>query len=738
MAASDQPMNDSDKGQPQVKLTKWAKEPDLATLKSDIELAKPVQKAQIQKIAVWLDNLNVAGTAKKKPRTGRSGVQPRLIRKHAEWRYSSLSEPFLSTDKLFTISPVTWEDKAGAEQNELVVNWQFRTKINVVTFIDELVRTCVDEGTVVVRTTWLRETKKVKVMAPVYQYVPMTKPEQIQALQQAMQMEDENPNEFLDLPEPIIESVRYSMEVQEPFLAQKVGEQEVEQEKVIRNEPLVEVINSANLVIDATCGSDPSKAMFMAYSDEVTRGYLRSDKRFKNLDQVDWGTSILQEPDHVSKGPADVNFSDEARQKVVLNEWYGLFDIEGAGSLTPIYVAWVGNTIVRCEENPYPDGKPPYVIIPYMPLKRSLYGEPDGELLIDNQKIVGAVTRGMIDTMARSANGQRGMAKNMLDAPNRRKFEAGDDYEFNPSIHPSNGMVDHKYPEIPGSAMGMLQLMNNEAESLSGVQSFSSNGINGDALGSTATGAKGAMTAAGRREMGILRRIAKGVALIGAKVVSMNQEFMSEKEVIRVTNDKFVTVRREDLKGAFDMKVDISTAEEDNAKAEELSFMLQTTGQSMDPAERRMIQAEIARLRRMPELAHSFKTYQPQPDPMQVQIQQLEIEKLQKEIALLDAQTLETQTQAARNQAQARSLGANADKTNLDYVNDQSGITHAREIDKAAQQAEANQNLALTKGILDQRPKGAHNNDDPTPDAPTRDNLLEAFGFNQMTRVQAR
>lgn len=723
-------------GQPAQKLTNWAKEPDLAMLKADVEAAKPMQKEQMAKVAAWLDNLNITGSAKIKPRAGRSSVQPKLIRKQAEWRYSSLSEPFLSSDKLFTVNPVTWEDKAAAEQNELVLNWQFRTKLNTVAFIDEYVRTDVDEGTVVVRVAWLRETKQVKVMAPVYEYHPMADPQQVQALQQAMQMEEENPNGFLNLPPDVIESVKYSMEVQAPMLAKQVGEQEVEQEKVIRNEPIVEVVNSANLIIDATCGSDPDKAMFAAYSEEVTRGYLRSDKRFKNLASVDWGRSILAEPDHQTQGPAEINFADESRQKVVLNQWYGLYDIEGKGNLTPIYAAWVGNTMVRCEETPFPDGKPPFVIVPYLPQKRSLYGEPDGELLTDNQKILGAVTRGMIDTMARSANGQRGMAKNMLDVPNKRRFDAGEDYEFNPSIHPANGTIEHKYPEIPGSAMGMLQLMNGEAESLTGVKTFSASGISGNALGATATGAKGALSAASTREMGILRRLAKGMSIIGAKVIAMNQEFLSEEEVVRVTNEKFVTVRREDLKGAFDLQVVIATADEDNAKAQELAFMLQTAAQSMDTGERQLIMAEIARLRRMPDLAHAIKNYQPQPDPLQQQMQQLQLEKLQKEIALIEAQTMEAQALAQHNMARAKNAGAVADKTNLDYVNDQTGVTHSRRMDELGAQSDANQRLAITKGILAQRPAGAHDPNNPMPDAPTRDNLLEAFGYAALSKPQ--
>jgi hypothetical protein len=48
------------------------------------------------------------------------------------------------------------------------------------------------------------------------------------------------------------------------------------------------------------------------------------------------------------------------------------------------------------EENPFPDKKLPFISVQYLPTRKSIYGEPDGALLEDNQKIIGAVTRGMI------------------------------------------------------------------------------------------------------------------------------------------------------------------------------------------------------------------------------------------------------------------------------------------------------------------------------------------------------
>ena len=79
------------------------------------------------------------------------------------------------------------------------------------------------------------------------------------------------------------------------------------------------------------------------------------------------------------------------------------------------------------EENPFPDKKIPFVLVQYLPRRKNIYGEPDAALIEDNQKIVGAVTRGIIDIIGRSASGQQGIRKDALDVTNARKFERGDD-----------------------------------------------------------------------------------------------------------------------------------------------------------------------------------------------------------------------------------------------------------------------------------------------------------------------
>jgi hypothetical protein len=327
------------------------------------------------------------------------------------------------------------------------------------------------------------------------------------------------------------------------------------------------------------------------------------------------------------------------------------------------------------ERNPFPDKKLPFVIMQYLPVRKSLYGEPDGELLEDNQKVIGAVTRGMMDIMGKSANGQTGTRKDALDIVNRHKFERGDDYEYNPGMTPNEVIYMHTYPEISNSAANMLSMQHADAESFSGIKAFN-NGITGAALGESTGLGKSAMDAASKREMGVLRRVSQGMREIGLKFIAMNGIFLSEEESVRITGEKFVIIRRDSLVGNFDLKLSISTPEADAAKAEELAFMLQTMDNTTPPELRNMLLSEIATLRNMPELAKKLREFTPEPDPIAQEKAQLENDMLKAEVA--------------EKNAAAQLKLAQAGKFALDHVEQEEGVTHARNLEMGEVQAKSN------------------------------------------------
>lgn len=123
--------------------------------------------------------------------------------------------------------------------------------------------------------------------------------------------------------------------------------------------------------------------------------------------------------------------------------------------------------------------------------------------------------------------------------------------------------------------------------------------------------------------------------------------------------------------------------------------MLQTMGNNMDPAMSRMILADIARLRKMPALAKRIEEYAPEPDPMQEQMQQLEMQKLQWEIEKLKSETQENYADAQQKGAKAHNITADTDKKTLDFVEQESGVTQERELQRIGEQARSQGQLKM-------------------------------------------
>ncbi len=154
--------------------------------------------------------------------------------------------------------------------------------------------------------------------------------------------------------------------------------------------------------------------------------------------------------------------------------------------------------------------------------------------------------------------------------------------------------------------------------------------------------------------------------------------------------------------------------------------MLQTVGPNIDPKITFMIMADIARLRKMPDLAKRLMEYEPQPDPMAVKKAELELTllqaQIQKEQALAqvhgadanldsvkaiteESNALLTFTKVDTEKAKARYLNSDADDKDLTYVEQESGVKQERDLEKIRGQAEAQARTKIIEAML--RPKPA-------------------------------
>lgn len=647
----------------------------LQAFKADLKAADLMKRDQDASIKVWKAEYN--GDPYGNEAKGKSAIVSRDIKKQSEWQHATIVDPFVSTSDVIKCVPITWEDEEASRQNELLLNAQFCRKFDRFNFMSKAVKVLDREGTLVVQTGWDYEDEEVTTEA--------------------------------------------EMVVIDDLGVETIEVQEITETVVKKNQPTAKVCRNEDVYIDPTCQDNLDNAQFVIYRYETDLSSLKKDGRYKNLDKV----SMVGREDYDYDTPDDseFRFTDEPRKKMVVYEYWGNYDIDDDGIAEPIVCAWINDIIIRLQSNPYPDGKPPFIVVPFNSVPFKIHGEANAELIGDNQKVKTAIMRGIIDNMAQSNNGQVAVRKGALDQVNRKKFIAGHNFEFNGT---PNDFWHGSYNAIPGSAFDMIGLMNNEIESITGTKSFSG-GINSGALGATATGARGALDATATRRMNMVRNVAENlVKPLMRKWMSYNSEFLEDEEVVRVTNEKFVPVRRDDLEGRIDLDVTISTAEDNAAKSQELSFLLQTLGPNEDPAIRRGLMADIMELMRMPEQAKRVREYKPEPDPLVEHMKKLEMERFVLENEKIKADILDKQARAGENTvdielkrnkaaveaAKARKLGSEADMTDLKFVKEDEGFAHLERVEledlKHAQnmETEASKHRANLEQMMQQQLAG--------------------------------
>ena len=99
----------------------------------------------------------------------------------------------------------------------------------------------------------------------------------------------------------------------------------------------------------------------------------------------------------------------------------------------------------------------------------------------------------------------------------------------------------------------------------------------------------------------------------------------------------------------------------------------------------------------MPVLARRLEEYQPQPDPVQQEMAKVELQLKQLELEEKQAKALKDRSQAQLNMAKAKESESAMDKSDLDFVEQESGVTQERELQKHGAQARANIDLENVK-----------------------------------------
>ena len=214
----------------------------LADLKADLKAAE-IKKRDLDAVrSVYKDEYD--GKPYGNEVEGKSKIVSRDIKKQDEWQHASVKDPFVSTSDIIKCSPITFEDKAAAVQNELVLNTQFCRQFDRYNFMTKSLRVLGREGTCVIQTGWDYKDEEVEVEVPIIMQNPYT----------GQQIE--------------------------------VGTRKEKQTRIIKNQPTAIVRRNEDIYIDPTCKDDMEECQFVIVRYESSLSILKTDGRYKNLDKV--------------------------------------------------------------------------------------------------------------------------------------------------------------------------------------------------------------------------------------------------------------------------------------------------------------------------------------------------------------------------------------------------------------------------------------------------------------------
>ena len=628
-------------------------------VKADYKAAEIVKNENDQKVQKWLNikDSKPYGTEV----AHKSKYVSDLTNKLLSWQIPSIVDPFVSTIDMINCSPFTYADRAISEQDEKVLSHFLLQRSDHYAFMTDLVTTIAEQGTCFIKTGWLFEEEEREVEVPVFAIDPVSG-EQVQ-----------------------------------------VGTELQKQMVTVENRPTREICDLLDIRMDPTCKGKIENASFVIHDFETDLSSLRKDGRYKNLDKL--LSQLQRDESYIQRDYTDstFRFEDDPRKKIIVHEYWGNYDLNEDGIAEPVVIAWVGDVVIRQEDNPFPGQEIPFEKAVYIRKPNEIYGEPLAALTSKNQHIDSVLHRGIFDDLKLANNGQIGTKKGFTDDVNLRRMKRGEDFEYNTNL---NDVYYSQYRGLNQSVFQVLEQNTQSAESITGVMAFNSNS-GSNPLGESATAAGASITSSAKREMHIIRGIADDcIVPMLRKWIRYIKEFMEPQEIERITDKPFVQAQNDN---EYDIKIHLESKETRAAKAQQTGFVLQTMGPNMPHEQQQTLLARYMKLVGEPDIAKSIEDYKPQPDPVQQQMQQLELAKLQAEVKNEQAKGMENaqdvelkKAKTAVEQAKARSLHSDSDIKDLNFLKEEQGIPHQEDMQKEQLKAEKE----LTKQSMQNQAKG--------------------------------
>jgi hypothetical protein len=648
-----------------MEFKKWKNIPKFEDLEKDYTFALSHYNDQIGKLDKYnrLIDESTPVSQKKGNRKAKSRYQSKLARKQIEWIIPKLENAILSQRSIFQLDPKSGTAITFSNKNRKILNHQWDRDIGKMALVNSAARKFVKEGSCVLKLGWFTKTKKKTIQEKVVEYTT-DKSEMDQILVRA----SGNEEMYVKLQE---------MAKNEGRLPVSYSIVEKEIDVVVENRPRPEVRDNRAIIIDPTAKGVWNNVKFLIDIQETDYATIRQNDSYFNLEHIkNYVTNLSSGSNEyttatqsVTTFAGDFEFSDTARKKITMYEYWGYWDINDDGKLISIVASWIGKKLVRLERNPYPHNEIPYAVAAYSPVDNEFWGEPDSILVEDDQKGLTGVMRAMQDITNESAIGQEFIDTSMFESPIERiAYENGETVNLKKGADAKEAIYRKTVEPVPSVMFDMKSIYNEHAMLLTGVQDMDGGQKQ---IGQSVTGSPMPLSPATNREMEIQRRFNSLFERYGKLTLAMNKEYLLDDAYYGSSNDAEAVGDTSQLREDYNVTVSVSTQTINNDKASKVMYLLHNNGGNMSPMTASLHYAETARLWGLERLADAvMDEAMAPPSEEQIMMQQLELERVKlennrvkldillatKDMEVKDAKILEIETALGSGAAEAKVL----------------------------------------------------------------------------------
>lgn len=448
-----------------------------------------------------------------------------------EWALPSLMKVFTGSDEVITVAGVTEEDDQNAEVMQSLLVYQLQRQNKFFPILYNWMKDALITGMGIIKCYWERTEG----------YTPET----AQLNADALKLLTQTGVEITNVEGPDIMG-DFTVTWNSPYY--------------IKNSPKLE-----NILVSEFLYSPDAKnledANFVAHRKKVTMSHLRQKERegiYANVDMVhpdngpvSWITDQVEDVigDHYT--PLHNNQQDKAREEVTIYECYTKIDFNNDGILEDMIITIAGDVILRAEPN-YMGRHPFFSISPTKDPHRIWVKRSYAELIGELQDMKVALTRQIVQNIALTNDPKMILAEDSINISDY--IEGRKVIRKKPGSSMGDVAMAMPVNQLSPQTFQFLEYLEGQKENRTGITRYNQ-GLDASSLNKTATGISAILGQSAQRLELVARMFAEtGISELFRFMVSLNQKFVDQETVIRLTN-KQLRISPDDLNGNFDLVV---------------------------------------------------------------------------------------------------------------------------------------------------------------------------------------